>query len=257
MEGYSYLIIEKEGRVATVRLNRPHVLNALSLELLGEIARALNSLEREGEIGAVVLTGDERAFSSGADVKELSQRDLRELLTEGRERHWAAIRSFSKPLIAAVSGYCVGGGLELALCCDLIVASEEAVFGQPEIGLGLMPGAGGTQRLVRAIGRNRAMDLALTGRLIGAREAYQMGLVSRVVPKELYLEEAKRLAAQLAALPPLALLFVRQAVDRALDLPLEAGLEYERRAFYLLMALEEAREGLRAFLEKRAPRFQA
>jgi enoyl-CoA hydratase len=250
------LLLEKEEGIATLRLNRPHVLNALSLELLAELAEALASLERDERIKVAILTGDDRAFSSGADIKELKQKGLRELLQERREEYWRRIREFGKPLIAAVGGYCIGGGLELALCCDIIVASESALFGQPEVALGLMPGAGGTQRLARAIGRNRAMELVLTGRLIGAEEAFRIGLVNLVTPRELYLEEAKRIARELAKKPGPALALAKAAVNRALDMPLEAGLEYERKSFYLLMGLEEAREGIQAFLEKREPRFQ-
>jgi enoyl-CoA hydratase len=240
--------------VALVTIARPEVLNALSFEVVGEIADAFEAFDRHPDCRAIVLTGDgERAFAAGADIKELAVQTPTGLAREDPFTHWDRIRAIRKPIIAAVRGFALGGGCELAMACDIIVAGEDATFGQPEIKLGVMPGAGGTQRLTRAIGKARAMDLILTGRTIDAQEAHAAGLVSRVVPAAETLDEALDLAAIIAAMPPVATLAAKRAILRADELPLEAGLEFERRDFYLLFASEDQREGMAAFTEKRTP----
>jgi enoyl-CoA hydratase len=240
--------------VALVTLNRPDVLNALNFALLDELATALEKLDDDADCRCVVITGSgERAFAAGADIKELAQQTPITLTEADDFRHWNRIGRIRKPLIAAVRGVALGGGCELAMACDMIVAADDARFGQPEIKLGVMPGAGGTQRLTRAIGKARAMDLILTGRTIGAREAEAHGLVTRVVPAEATLHSALGLAAEIAAQAPLAVLAAKDAILRADELSLEAGLAFERRAFFLLFATEDQREGMDAFTAKRQP----
>jgi enoyl-CoA hydratase len=250
------LLVERDGPVGVALLNRPQQLNALSGELMGALVDALEELDADAEIRAVVIGGDERAFAAGADVAELAAATPVSLYEGRRIDRWDAIRALRTPLVAAVSGFCLGGGCELAMLCDLVVASETARFGQPEINLGVMPGAGGTQRLTRAVGKAVAMDMILTGRTLSAREALGFGLVARVVAKEAWLGEAKRVAAEIAAKGPVAVRLAKEAVDAAFETPLEAGVAYERRAFYLARASEDATEGLTAFLEKRPPAFR-
>ncbi|MCS7082139.1 MAG: enoyl-CoA hydratase-related protein [Bacteroidetes bacterium] len=252
---YRLLLVERypEDGVALVRLNRPEVLNALSLALMQELVEALEALEADPEVRAIVLTGNERAFAAGADITEMVDASVVRMVLLDQFQRWDRIKRIYKPLIAAVSGYALGGGCELAMSCDMIVASETARFGQPEINIGVMPGAGGTQRLARAIGKARAMEMVLTGRLITAEEAYRAGLINRVVPVELYLDEALKLAREVAARPPLAVRLAKEAVLKAFELPLSAGLEFERKNFYLLFGSEDQKEGMRAFLEKRPP----
>jgi enoyl-CoA hydratase len=247
--------VERDGRVAVVLLNRPKQLNALSGELMGALAAALQALDENREIRAIVLGGNERAFAAGADVAELAAGTPISLYENRRIDAWDAIRAVRTPLVAAVSGFCLGGGCELAMLCDLIVASETARFGQPEINLGVHPGAGGTQRLTRAVGKAVAMDMILTGRTLSAREALAFGLVARVVAREAWLVEAKRVAAEIAAKGPVSVRLAKDAVDAAFETPLAAGVELERRSFYLARASEDAGEGLNAFLEKRPPDF--
>ena len=247
--------VERDEAVAVVLLNRPEALNALSDELMDELVTTLAELDREQEVRAIVLGGSERAFAAGADIGELAQASAIDLYYQRRVERWDAIRGLWTPLVAAVSGYCLGGGCELAMSCDLIIASETAEFGQPEILLGIIPGAGGTQRLTRAVGKSLAMDVILSGRRLSAREALQAGLVARVVAKEAWLEEAKRVAREIAAKGPVATRLAKEAVDRAYESTLQLGLEYERRALYLAFASDDAREGLTAFTEKRKPEF--
>jgi enoyl-CoA hydratase len=237
-------------------MNRPKQLNALSGELMGAVIRALQELDADPDIRAIVLGGGERAFAAGADISELAAGTPISLYEDRRIEQWDTIRALRTPVVAAVSGFCLGGGCELAMLCDLIVASETAKFGQPEINLGVLPGAGGTQRLTRAVGKAIAMDMILTGRMIGAREALGLGLVARVVAKEAWLDEAKRAAGEIAAKGPIAVRLAKEAVDQAFEAPLSAGIEFERRAFYLARASEDATEGLTAFVEKRAPDFK-
>ncbi|HEX9417225.1 MAG TPA: enoyl-CoA hydratase-related protein [Gaiellaceae bacterium] len=250
------VLVEREPPVATVLLNRPKQLNALSDELMDELVSGLRELDADREIRCVVLGGSERAFAAGADIGELAQASAIELYYARRVERWDAIRSLWTPLVAAVSGFCLGGGCELAMSCDLIVASETAKFGQPETSLGIIPGAGGTQRLTRAVGKALAMDVILSGRLLSAREALAAGLVARVVAREAWLEEAKRVARDIASKGPVATRLAKEAVDRAYEGPLQLGLEYERRLLYLAFASGDAREGLRAFGEKRKPDFK-
>jgi enoyl-CoA hydratase len=250
------VIVERDEPIAVVRLNRPKQLNALCGALMDELVSALRELDADDAVRCIVLGGDERAFAAGADVTELASATPIELYGNRRIDQWDAIRSLRTPLVAAVSGYCLGGGCELAMTCDIVVASETAQFGQPEINLGLLPGAGGTQRLTRAVGKATAMDVILTGRTLSADEARTAGLVARVVVKEAWLDEAKRVARQVAARSPIALRLAKEAVDKAFEAPLSVGLEFERRAFYLARASNDASEGLTAFIEKRKPRFE-
>ena len=250
------VLVEREAAVAVVLLNRPQQLNALSDELMDELVSTLQELDRDEEIRAIVLGGNERAFAAGADIGELAQSSAIDLYYQRRVERWDAIRGLWTPLVAAVSGFCFGGGCELALSCDLIVASETAQFGQPETGLGIIPGAGGTQRLTRAVGKALAMDVILSGRRLSAREALAAGLVARVVAKEAWLDEAKRVARDIAEKGAVATRLAKESVDRAYETTLAAGLEAERRALYLSFASEDAKEGLTAFTEKRKPEFK-
>jgi enoyl-CoA hydratase len=250
------VLVEREPPIAVVLLNRPKQLNALSDELMDELVGSLRDLDEDREIRCLVLGGSERAFAAGADIGELARASAIELYYARRVERWDAIRRMWTPLVAAVSGFCLGGGCELAMSCDLIVASETAKFGQPETGLGIIPGAGGTQRLTRAVGKALAMDMILSGRLLTAREALAAGLVARVVEREAWLDEAKRVAGEIASKGPVANRLAKEAVDRAYEGPLQLGLEYERRLLYLAFASEDAHEGLRAFGEKRRPEFK-
>ncbi len=252
----SVVQVERDGSIAVVLLNRPDQLNALSDELMDELVSTLKELERDEAVRAIVLGGSERAFAAGADIGELAESSAIDLYYQRRIERWDAIRSLWTPLVAAVSGYCLGGGCELAMSCDLIVASESAEFGQPETGLGIIPGAGGTQRLTRAVGKALAMDMILSGRRLSAREALAAGLVARVVAKEAWLDEAKRVARAISEKGPVATRLAKESVDRAFESTLSAGLEAERRALYLAFASEDAEEGLTAFTEKRKPEFK-
>jgi enoyl-CoA hydratase len=243
--------------VALVTLNRPEVLNALDFALIEELTDALEALDRDEACRAIVLTGaGDRAFAAGADIKELAVQTPTSLTVDDHFHRWERIKRIRKPLIAAVRGFALGGGCELAMTCDMIVAGEDAQFGQPEIKLGVMPGAGGTQRLTRAIGKARAMELVLTGRTMSAREAEAHGLVTSVVASEATVPEALALAARIAAMPPVAVMAAKAAVNRAEELSLEAGLEFERHNFYLLFDTEDQREGMAAFAEKRPPNWK-
>ena len=252
----SLIEVERDRAIAVVLLNRPDQLNALSDELMEELVAILIELDRDQSVRAIVLGGSERAFAAGADIGELAQASAIDLYYQRRIERWDAIRGLWTPLIAAVSGYCLGGGCELAMACDLIVASESAQFGQPETGLGIIPGAGGTQRLTRAVGKALAMDVILSGRRLLANEALAAGLVARVVPNEAWLEEAKGLAREIAEKGPIGTRLAKESVDRAFETTLTAGLEAERRALYLAFASEDAKEGLTAFTEKRKPEFK-
>jgi enoyl-CoA hydratase len=250
------VLSEPEAPIAVVRLNRPQQLNALSSELMGELVQALQQLDDDPEIRCVVVGGTERAFAAGADIGEMATASAIDMYVSRSVDAWDAIRAVRTPLVAAVSGFCLGGGCELAMACDLVVASETAVFGQPETGLGLIPGAGGTQRLTRAIGKALAMDVILSGRRLSAREALSAGLVARVVAKEAWLDEARRVAREIAAKSPIATKLAKDAVVRADDAPLSVGVDYERRLLYLAFSSEDAKEGLSAFVQKRPPEFE-
>ncbi|HXV32796.1 MAG TPA: enoyl-CoA hydratase-related protein [Gaiellaceae bacterium] len=252
----SVVLVEREPPIAVVRLNRPEALNALNDEVMGELVDALASLDDDDEVRCIVLGGSERAFAAGADIGQMAEASAMEMYEARRIDRWDAIRRVRTPLVAAVSGFCLGGGNELAMACDLIVASETAQFGQPETGLGIIPGAGGTQRLTRAVGKAKAMDVILSGRFLSAEEAERAGLVARVVAREAWLEEAKRVARAIASKGPLAQRLAKESVNRAYETPLETGLDYERKALYLAFASEDAREGLTAFTEKRKPDFK-
>jgi len=246
---------DPEGRIATVRLNRPDRLNALNGEIMDALVEVLRELDVDGDVRCIVVAGNDRAFASGADIAEMATASPVDMLAARRVDQWDAVRAVKTPLVAAVSGFCLGGGCELAMTCDLIVASETAVFGQPETALGLLPGAGGTQRLTRTVGKALAMDMILTGRRLSAREAMAAGLVARVVAREAWLDEARRVAREIAARGPVANRLAKEAVDRAFEGPLSLGLDYERRQLYLAFASDDAKEGIAAFLEKRAPEF--
>jgi enoyl-CoA hydratase len=252
----SLVSVERDGPIAVVLLNRPDALNALSDELMDELVSSLEKLDRDADVRCIVLGGSERVFAAGADIGELAKTSAIELYFQRRVERWDSIRGLWTPLVAAVSGYCLGGGCELAMACDLIVASESAVFGQPETGLGIIPGAGGTQLLTRAVGKSLAMDVILSGRRLSAREALAAGLVARVVARESWLTEAKRLAREIAEKGPVATRLAKESVDRAYETTLAAGLQAERRALYLAFASEDAKEGLTAFTEKRKPDFK-
>jgi enoyl-CoA hydratase len=256
MSDYQYILVDRDERVGIVTLNRPKELNALSFDLVNELADALEIFEHDEAIRAIVLTGaGEKAFAAGADIKEMSDKTPFEMMM-GRFESWSRIRRITKPLIAAVGGYALGGGCELAMHCDMIVASENARFGQPEINIGIIPGAGGTQRLARTFGKYRTMEMVLTGVPFTAKEMAEQGLVNRVVPIGEHLNEALKLAKLVASKPPLAVRLAKDAVLAAFETPLEQGLAHERQNFFLLFASEDMREGMRAFIEKREPNFQ-
>lgn len=245
------LKIEHTGRVVRVRLHRPEVLNALDAALMTELVDALAPLDTDPDVGCIVVTGSERAFAAGADIKEMSGKSAADMIAEDYFAGWEAFAALRTPKIAAVSGYALGGGCELAMMCDMIIAADTAKFGQPEITLGVIPGIGGTQRLTRLVGKAKAMDLILTGRLIDAEEAERIGLVSRVVPADRLADEVNAAAEQIAGYGKLAVMAARDCVDRALETGLADGIRYERRAFHALFATEDQKEGMRAFREKR------
>jgi enoyl-CoA hydratase len=247
---------ETRDNVGLIYFNRPKALNALNGQLMLEMVEALEAFDQEASIGAAVLTGDERAFAAGADIKEMAEASALEMLQADRIAQWDRLRKISIPIIAAVSGWCLGGGNELAMACDMIVASESARFGQPEINLGVIPGAGGTQRLTRAVGKAVAMEVILNNRVLTADEAYRWGLVNRVVPVERYLEEAVSLAAEVAARAPTAIRLGKEMVNQAFDSLLADGLADERRSFYFLFSTEDQKEGMQAFIEKRPPEWK-
>jgi enoyl-CoA hydratase len=247
---------QAEQRTALVRLNRPKQLNALNAEVMDRLCATLEELDRDDEVRVIVVTGNERAFAAGADIGEMAGASPIDMLRGNRIGQWDRIRRIGKPVIAAVNGWCLGGGCELAMTLDLIVAGEGAKFGQPEINIGVIPGAGGTQRLARAIGKSRAMEMILTGEPMDAAEAGRRGLVARVVPDELVVEDALTLAAAIAEKSPIALRLAKEAVNAAYEMGLTEALAHERRLFYLLFASEDQKEGMAAFLEKRKPDFQ-
>jgi enoyl-CoA hydratase len=253
----STIKITREAPIATVQLDRPEVLNALSEELMDELVTALETLDTEGEIRCIIITGNEKAFAAGADIKKsFVDATPASMLEQDLTTRWERVRRIRKPIIAAVSGYCLGGGCELAMTCDIIVASETAQFGQPEVNLGIIPGAGGTQRLTRAVGKYRAMDIILTGRRVKADEAKAIGLAAQVYPAASWLEDAKALARTIAEKPPIAVRLATEAIDLAWNSTLDAGLEFERKAFYLLFSTEDKKEGVDAFVNKRKAVFK-
>ncbi len=253
---YEFILTRTEGRVGLVQLNRPKALNALNRGLMSELMAALELFDTDDGIGCMVITGSEKAFAAGADIKEMANATPAAMLNNPFIDYWDRLRKIGKPVIAAVSGFALGGGCELAMACDMIVASESAKFGQPEINLGIIPGAGGTQRMTYAVGKALAMEIVLNGRFLSADEAQQHGLINRIVPTELYLEEAIKFAAEIAARAPVALRLAKEAVNAVFETPLQAGLAHERRLFYMLFSTEDQKEGMDAFINKRPATWQ-
>lgn len=251
------LILEAyEGPVAVLQLNRPKVMNALNLAIVDELVERLARLQEDQNIRCIILTGNERAFAAGGDIEEMADISLAEIKLKNQFLPWDQIPKFTKPLIAAVQGYALGGGCELAMSCDMIIASDQAQFGQPEVNLGIMPGAGGTQRLTKALGKARAFELLLTGASLSAQEAYDRGLITKIVPHELVLSEAMKLAQRLAKQSPIALTLIKESIYKALDTPTQLGMDFERNAFYMCFGTEDRLEGMNAFKEKRKPQFK-
>ena len=249
---YTTILTEVQEKVGLITLNRPNAMNALSSTLMVELMDALRSFDADQNIGAIVIAGNEKVFAAGADISEMSKRSAVEMLTQSFVEMFDGIREIKKPIIAAVSGYALGGGCELAMTCDMIVASEKAKFGQPEINLGVIPGAGGTQRLTHAVGKAIAMEMVLNARTLSAKEALEFGLVNYVVSVDEYLDKAMKLAKRISVRAPLALRQAKDAVNKAYELSLTEALEFERRAFYFLFATEDQKEGMQAFMEKRS-----
>lgn len=242
--------------VALVQLNRPNELNALNPALMQQLRDALQTLDRNESVRVIILTGNDKAFAAGADIKEMAELSAIDMLSRDQFATWDLIRKTNKPIIAAVSGFALGGGCELAMMCDMIIASDTAKFGQPEIKIGVLPGAGGTQRLTRAIGKAKAMELVLTGRLLSADEAHFYGLVNKVVPAEMCLHEATQLALEISRMSPVAARLAKEAINRSFETHLDEGLHFERKNFYLAFASEDQKEGMKAFIEKRKPDFK-
>jgi enoyl-CoA hydratase len=254
---YENIVVETKGHVGLITLNRPKALNALSSPLVAELGQALDAFEADADIGAIVLTGSEKAFAAGADIKEMASKTFAQCYLEDFiTRGWEAVSRIRKPVIAAVAGYALGGGCEVAMMCDFILAADTAKFGQPEITLGIIPGAGGTQRLTRFVGKSKAMEMVLTGRLMDAAEAERAGLVSRIVPASELLEEALKVADRIATMGRLATLAAKESVNRAYETTLAEGVHFERRLFHALFATEDQKEGMSAFAEKRQPNFR-
>ncbi|MFT5511978.1 MAG: enoyl-CoA hydratase [Bacteroidia bacterium] len=245
-----------EEHIALIQLNRPKELNALNLQVMGEIRDALKMLDEDDNVRVIIITGNERAFAAGADIKQMAGKGAVDMLKIDQFSTWDQIRKTKKPIIAAVSGFALGGGCELVMTCDMVVASETAQFGQPEIKIGIMPGAGGTQRLPRAVGKVKAMEMVLTGNFISADEALKYGLINKVVPTEVYLTEAVRMAKDIAKQSPIAVQLAKESVLKAYEMPLQEALSYERKNFYMLFATEDQKEGMNAFVEKRKATFK-
>jgi enoyl-CoA hydratase len=253
---YETIIVEERGRVALIRLNRPQALNALNSQLNAELAKAVAALDADPGVGCMLVAGSEKAFAAGADIKEMADKSAVDAFMSDFTGNWDAVARARKPVVAAVAGFALGGGCELAMQCDLIIAADTAKFGQPEIKLGIIPGIGGTQRLPRAIGKAKAMDLILTGRMMDAAEAERAGLVARVVPAASLMDEAMKVAETIAAMSLPALIAAKEAVNRAYESPLGEGFRFERRVFNGLFATADQKEGMAAFVEKRPPKFK-
>ena len=253
---YQNITVETRGRAGLITLNRPKALNALNSELIAELNTAIDQFEEDERIGAIVLTGSQKAFAAGADIKEMASLDFVDAYVGDFITSWERISRARKPVIAAVAGYALGGGCELAMMCDFILAADNARFGQPEISLGVMPGAGGTQRLTRFVGKSKAMEMCLTGRMMDAEEAERAGLVSRIIPVDDLLEEAIAVANKIAELSLASVMMNKEAVNRAYETTLAEGVRFERRLFHSLFATQDQKEGMNAFIEKRAPQFR-
>jgi len=254
---YQVLKVSCEGPLGLITINRPDAMNALNTRMVTELISALDEFEKDDRVRCVLLAGSERAFSAGADIKEMAEMTAVQMAMTGHFFPlWDKVGRFPKPIVGALSGFVLGGGLELAMSCDVLIASETTQLGQPEIDIGIMPGGGGTQRLARAVGKYKAMEMILTGGRIGAEEAKTLGLVSRVVPKEAYLSEAKKVANEIASKAPVAIRQAKMAVNKAFEMGLSDGLDFERELFYLLFASEDKAEGMKAFMEKRKPEFR-
>jgi len=256
MADYEYVLSATDGPVGIVTLNRPRQLNALAGPLMAELVDALERHDADSSIRAIVVTGGPTVFAAGADIKEMADATAVDMLLRNNIGLWDRAKRVTKPLIAAVAGYALGGGCELALLCDIIVAAENARFGQPEINIGLIPGAGGTQRLTRSVGKFVAADMIMSGRMLGAEEALQRGLVARVVPQELIVDEAVHLGKELAQRPPISVRLAKEAITRAFEGRVDDGIDFERKAFYLLFATQDAHEGMHAFIDKRQPSYE-
>ena len=252
---YKNIATATEGAIAIVTLNRPQVLNALNTELMTELADALHNFDRDEAIRVIILTGGERAFAAGADIKEMADESTVSMMLRDNLAIWDRIRLIKKPIIAAVSGFALGGGCELVMMCDMIIASETAQFGQPEINIGVIPGAGGTQRLTRILGKYRAMEIILSGRPFSAKEAQDLGMVNKIVPSEVLLDEAKAMAKEIAKKSPLAVRLAKEAILKTFEMSLNEGLQFERKSFYMLFDSKDQKEGMKAFLEKRPANF--
>lgn len=259
---YTNILVEKQETspgsgiyIGLVALNRPSALNALNNHLMQELVEAMQAFDKDDTVRAIVLSGSERAFAAGADIKEMADETTVSIMSKDNFATWDRVKAVKKPIVAAVSGFALGGGCELMMMCDMIVASETAQFGQPEVNIGVIPGAGGTQRLTHALGKYKAMEIILTGRPMTANEALQAGLVNKVVPVELYLEEAKNLAIQIASKSPVATQLAKEAILKAFDGSLDDGLRFERKNFYMLFSSEDQKEGMKAFMEKRKAKF--
>lgn len=250
--------IENAGCLNTIliRINRPDAMNALNIELMGEIASVLTAADKDDKAGCSVITGSDKAFAAGADIKEMADANSAEIYEREMFASWDVIRKVKKPVIAAVSGYALGGGCELAMLCDMIAASESAKFGQPEVNLGVIPGAGGTQRLTRAVGKARAMEIILTGRIVSAYEMFEAGLLTKVSPDDKYLDDAMSLAKAICGKPTLAVQLAKESILKAFDTTIESGIEFERKNFYFLFSTEDKKEGMKAFVEKRKPEWK-
>ncbi|MFE9582424.1 enoyl-CoA hydratase [Nocardia sp. NPDC006044] len=255
MTDFETILLERKGRVGWITLNRPKALNALNAQVLDDVIAALDELERDDEIGAVVITGSDRAFAAGADIKEMQPKSYMDMFLNDHFARWDRLAAFRKPTIAAVAGYALGGGCELAMICDILIAADTAKFGQPEIKLGVIPGIGGSQRLTRAIGKAKAMDLVLTGRNMDAEEAERAGLVSRIVPAAELLDTALEVADTIASMSLPVAMIAKEAVNRSFETTLAEGLRFERRVFHSLFAIEDQKEGMSAFVEKRPAKF--